>query len=132
MTEKIFLRKLVDKGARTKQYFLRGHNAWFALGFSLMNFTLIFYNLLFKNLFFVPNSIKSYSIFFVLFAAFYIPIATIFGFFDFRKGTFAAEQLLSKEISPIWKELFSRLQSLEHGNRAVLAMLEELQNNKKT
>ena len=92
-------RFIIDKGARGKQYFLRGHNSWFALGFSILNFTLIFNNLLVKNLDFVPDFLKSYATFFLIFLAIYVPLATIIGYLDFKKGTFAAEQKLSKELS---------------------------------
>ncbi|MHA2239174.1 MAG: hypothetical protein ACXAB2_12505, partial [Candidatus Hodarchaeales archaeon] len=70
-----------------RQYFLRGHSSWFALGFSLINFTLIFYNLLFVNLYFIPEIFKSFSIFFIIFACLYLPTASLLGYLDFKKGT---------------------------------------------
>ena len=122
------LRKMIDQGSRFKQYFLRGHNSWFALIFSLLNFTLIFYNLLFKNLFFIPEILKSYSIFFLIFGSLYFPLAAIIGWLDFKKGTFKAEQELSLEISPIWQELFKKLSNLEEANRVLLSELQRKQN----
>ena len=121
------LRKLIDRGARLKQYFLRGHNSWFALAFSLLNFTLIFYNLLFKNLFFIPEILKSYLIFFLIFGSMYFPLAAIIGWLDFKKGTFKAEQALTLEISPIWKEVFMKLNNLEKTNEILLSELQKMQ-----
>ncbi|MHA2244714.1 MAG: hypothetical protein ACXADY_07060 [Candidatus Hodarchaeales archaeon] len=121
------LRKLIDRSARLKQYFLRGHNAWFALGFSLLNFTLIFYNLLFKNLFFIPEILKSYTIFFLIFGSMYFPLAAILGWLDFKKGTYKAEQALTLEISPIWKEVFIKLNNLEKSNELLLSELQKIQ-----
>lgn len=114
------IRFTIDKGARLKQYFLRGHNAWFALAFSILNFTLIFNNLLVKNLDFVPDYLKSYATFFLVFGFFYFPTAALVGYLDFKKGTFAAEQNLTKEISPIWQEVFSRLEQIEKNQKKIL------------
>ena len=117
------VRLIIDKGARGKQYFLRGHYSWFALGFSILNFTLIFNNLLIKNLDFVPAALKSYATFFLIFGAIYFPLATIIGYLDFKKGTFAAEQRLSKELSPIWQEVFKRLEDIENNQIKILQNL---------
>ncbi|MHA2272882.1 MAG: hypothetical protein ACXACI_13535 [Candidatus Hodarchaeales archaeon] len=123
---KQMLRQFIDKGARLKQYFLRGHSQWFALLFSLIMFTLIVNNLLIKNLHFVPDELKSYTVFVTIFAIIYFPVATILGYLDFRKGTFAAEQILHQQMSPIWRDVFARLEKLEEGNEEVLAKLEKL------
>ena len=120
------LRKGIDQVARLKQYFLRAHNNWFALVFSLINFTLIFYNLLFKNLYFIPEILKSYSIFFILFGSLYFPVAIVLGFFDYKKGTYKAEQSLSRELSPIWQEVFKKLNKIEEVNQNLLSELEGL------
>jgi hypothetical protein len=121
------LRKWIDKGGRIRQYFLRGHSNWFALILSLINFTLIFYNLLFKNLFFVPDVLKSYSVFFIIFGVLYFPTAAIFGWLDFKKGTYKAEQALTMEISPIWNEVFQKLQNLEEANVILLSEMKKMQ-----
>ncbi|MHA1972125.1 MAG: hypothetical protein ACTSW1_03960 [Candidatus Hodarchaeales archaeon] len=120
------LRVIIDRGARIRQYFLRGHSNWFALAFSLINFTLIFYNLLFKNLFFIPDFLKSYLVFFVLFGMSYFPLAALFGYLDYKKGTYRAEQLLSREISPIWKEVFDRLEKIQAENEQILDEIKKM------
>ncbi|MHA2290700.1 MAG: hypothetical protein ACXACK_00905 [Candidatus Hodarchaeales archaeon] len=124
---KVILRKTVDRGARIKQYFLRGHNNWFALVFSLLNFTLIFYNLLFINLFFIPEILKSYSIFFLVFGSLYFPLAAVLGWLDFKKGTYRAEIALTREISPIWQEVFKKLDSLDEKNHLLLSEIQRLE-----
>jgi hypothetical protein len=117
------LRTLIDTGARVRQYFLRGHSNWFALIFSLINFTLIFYNLLFVKLYFIPEILKRFSIFFILFVIFYFPFAMSIGYLDYRKGTYRAEQELTKDLSPIWREVFSKLEILEKQNEELLEKL---------
>ncbi|MFX1507168.1 MAG: hypothetical protein ACFFDC_13895 [Promethearchaeota archaeon] len=124
---KKMLRKLIDRLARLKQYFLRGHNSWFALAFSLLNFTLIFYNLLFKNLFFIPEILKSYLIFFMIFSSIYFPLTIILGWLDFKKGTYKAEQALALEISPIWNQVFTKLTNLEKANEILISEIQKMQ-----
>ncbi len=119
------LRMIIDEGARLRQYFLRGHSNWFALVFSLINFTLIFYNLLFINLYFIPEVLKSFSIFFIIFISLYFPFATTVGYLDFRKGTYRAEQQLARDLSPIWRDLFSKLEHLEKQNQELLAVIQK-------
>lgn len=121
---KVYLRNLIDEGTKVRQYFLRGHNTWFALFFSLLNFTLIFYNLLFINLFFIPDELKSFSVFFSFFILLYFPTAAIIGWLDFRKGTYKAEQQLTKDLSPIWRDLFVKLDNIEKQNIDLLRKLE--------
>lgn len=127
MMNRVFLRKWIDRLSIIKQYFLRGHNAWFALFFSIINFTLIFYNLLFEKLFFIPAYLKSYLIFFIIFGILYFPLATIIGFLDFKKGTYSAEASLQKEVNPVTREIFARFAKLEQDNQKILELLDKLE-----
>ena len=125
MITKIFLRFWIDCLSIVKQYFLRGHNAWFALAFTLINFTIIFYQLFLVNLSFIPEYLKSYSIFVIVFGIIYFPLATIVGYLDFKKGTFSAEQNLQKQVSPVWREVFSRLAKIEEDNQKIIELLKK-------
>ncbi|MHA1236735.1 MAG: hypothetical protein ACTSQ9_03625 [Candidatus Hodarchaeales archaeon] len=124
------LRHIIDRGARLRQYFLRGHSSWFALAFSLMNFTLIFYNLLFVNLYFIPEIFKSFSIFFIIFCTLYLPFAMLIGYLDYKKGTYSAEQQLTKEVSPVWREVFEKFAVLEKQNQELLNALQTKRDGK--
>lgn len=119
------IRKIINKFSRIKQYFLRGHNSWFALAFSLMNFTLIFYNLLFEKMDFIPEEFKSYGLFIIVFGIIYFPLSSLIGYLDFKKGTFRSEQLLVKELSPIWKDIFDRLVKLESNDAEILRKIKK-------
>ena len=125
MKIKLFLRSWIDRFSVLKQYFLRGHNAWFALFFSIINFTLIFYNLLFEKLYFIPEIMKSYLVFFIVFGIIYFPISTLLGYLDFKKGTFSAEQNLQKTINPVWKDVFAQLNKIDQDNQKILQILAE-------
>ena len=116
---KMHLRKIIDKFSRIRQYFLRGHGQWFALFFNVINFTVITFYLLIQNLTIFPK-IRFYM-YFILFILTYFPIATFIGYLDYKKGTFAEEQRLVQQASPIWRELFFKLDRIEKN-------LEELKN----
>lgn len=131
MFSKTSLRKNIDKGSRLKQYFLRGHNAWFALVFSIMNFTLIFYDLLFIDLYFVPSWLKNYSTFLFVFGIIYFPLSSILGYLDFKKGTYAAEASMQKELNPVTKEMFQKLDKIESDNQKILELLDNIGKNSK-
>ena len=124
------LRMIIDKGARLRQYFLRGHSSWFALAFSLINFTLIFYNLFFVNLYFIPDILKSFSVFFIVFCILYLPFAMGIGYLDYKKGTYRAEQKLTKELSPVWRDVFTKFAILEEQNQQLLNALQAKRDEK--
>ena len=126
MVTKLFMRKSIDKFSITKQYFLRGHNSWISLFFSMTNFTIIFFKMLLENLSFVPEFLKSYLVFVIIFSLIYFPLSTIIGYLDFKKGTFSAEQTLQKEISPVWQELFFKIDRLEEENQKLLELVSTL------
>ena len=119
--------KVIDKISRYKQYFLRGHAGWFALTFSLIQFTVIVYELVLRNLFFLQDTpLNRYSFFLIGFVIIYLPVATIVGFLDFRRGTYRAEQELSKELSPIWREVFKEFREMKEENKRLHEKVDKL------
>lgn len=104
------LRKVLDTSGKYKMYFLRGHNSWFYFVFWLVNFTVIIYKLLLEDLS-LPEWM-SFPFFFSLFILIYIPLATIVGKLDYRKGTFRGEALLSLEVNPITQMLVANQESI--------------------
>ena len=72
---------------------------------------------------FIPNEYKSYFLFVLVFGLIYLPLSSIVGYLDLKKGTFKEEQLLTKELSPIWNEIFSKLKKLELNDAEILRKL---------
>ncbi len=107
------MRKGLNRFGRLRQYFLRGHGQWFALPLTMVNFTLIFYNLLLVDLYFIPDELKHFSVFFIVFIVSYVPSATLVGWMDLKKGTYRAEVDLLREIHPLEKEKLERLERVE-------------------
>lgn len=104
---------MMEQLGRYKQYFLRGHSQWFSLLLSLVNFTLIFYNFFFDKLSFIPDQLKSFPAFFVLFMFLYVPISSAVGLADLKRGTFKSENELMYQINPIWRDLKETLTRIE-------------------
>ena len=115
MTSKLKLLKMniLYTIGRMKVFFLRGHSSWFVLILQVVNFTLIFFNYLFITLGFIPEELKTYGLFFFVFLLFYIPICIIFGYLDMKRGSYSSEINVYKEYSPIWKDLFQKLDQIE-------------------
>ena len=97
--------------SRLRTYFLRGHSHWFAYVMSLLNFVTISFYLLIDNLTIVPDNFK-FRQYLLLFFIVYLPLAITVGYFDMTRGTYRVEQKMAKELSPIWKEVFEKLDSL--------------------
>lgn len=63
----------------------------------------------------------------MIFGSMYFPLAILLGWLDFKKGTYKAEQELTLEISPIWKEVFMKLTNLEKANEILISELQKMQ-----
>ncbi len=98
--------------SRFRTYFLRGHSNWFAYVMSFLNFVTISFYLLIENMTIVPESFR-FRHYVILFFVVYLPLASIVGYLDMTRGTYRVEQKMAKELSPIWNEVFSKLDLLE-------------------
>jgi hypothetical protein len=98
--------------SRLRIYFLRGHSYWFVYVMGLLNFVTISFYLLIENLTIVPDKFR-FRHYLILFFVFYIPLASIVGYLDMKKGTYRVEQQMAKELSPLWTEIFERLDKLK-------------------
>jgi len=118
-------RQGLDKLGRYRQYFVAGHSRWFQFIIGLTQFGLIFYNFLWIKLPFIPEIMKTELIFFPFWFGLYIPLATMFGYWDLRKGTFKAETNVSLEVNPIWQRLFRELGEIRTEVDEITMKLEE-------
>lgn len=116
--------------SRLRTYFLRGHSNWFAYGMSFLNFITISFYLLIENLTIVPNSFR-FRDYALLFFMTYIPLAIIVGYVDMKKGTYRVEQKMAMEMSPIWTEVFEKLESLTTNQSSLHQLITELKDHDK-
>lgn len=114
--------------SRLRTYFLRGHSNWFAYGMSFLNFITISFYLLIENLTMVPDSFR-FRDYALLFFITYIPLAIIVGFVDMKKGTYRVEQKMAMEMSPIWTEVFDKLETLNTNQSSLLQQIKDLKTN---
>ena len=54
---------------------------------------------------------------------FIIPLAIIIGYFDMKKGTYRVEQRMAKNLSPIWVEVFEKLDNLDTQQKEIMSKL---------
>jgi len=123
------LRRFLDKSGKYKMYFLRGHNSWFYFAFYIINFTVIIYKLLLEDLS-LPDWMN-FSYFFLLFVFLYIPISTIVGMLDYKKGTFRGEALLSLEVNPITQKMFENQELILKQQKELEDQLKKLLENER-
>ena len=119
----INFRSVLWKLSTLRTYFLRAHNNWFAYAFSLLNFITISFYLLIDNLTAIPDSFRLRHYVF-LFVVIYAPLAIIVGYFDLRKGTFRVEQKLARDLSPIWNEVFDKLNEIRKDQKEILHLMD--------
>ena len=118
------LRKSVNRLGRYRQYFVSGHSRWFVFIMGLSNFSLIFYNFMWINLDFVPDILKNEVVFLCLFFVIYLPLVTVFGFYDLTRGTYSAEINVALDVNPIWKRHFKEMQKIRKQNKKIIELLE--------
>ncbi|MDH5403256.1 MAG: hypothetical protein OEY49_12245 [Candidatus Heimdallarchaeota archaeon] len=110
--------------ART--YFIRGHSHWFSYLISLLNFITITFYLLIDELTIIPDEAKKFRYYLIFFILTYFPLATFIGYYDLKKGTFRVEQNITKEFSPLWKELFTILEDIKKEQIEIKLDIEKL------
>ncbi len=52
------------------------------------------------------------------------------GYLDYKKGTYSAEQQLTKELSPVWRDVFTKFALLEKQNQQLLNALQAKRDEK--
>jgi hypothetical protein len=89
-----------------------------------LNFITISFYLLIENLTVIPDSFRLRH-YILLFVVFYVPLAIIVGYFDLQKGIFCVEQKIAKELSPIWNEVFERLDEIKKDQLDILHRMDK-------
>jgi len=119
------LKKFLYRLSEARTYFLRGHSNWFVYPISLINFISITFYLLIDNLTIIPDDFKLLRYYVIFFFLTYIPSAIIVGYLDMTKGAYRVEQKMTRELSPIWKEVFDRLDNIEQRQEKILQVLQD-------
>jgi hypothetical protein len=114
---------ILYKLSEARTYFIRGHGQWLTYPISIINFISISFYLLIDNLTIIPEELKLLRYWIILFISTYFPLAIIIGYFDMKKGTYRVEQRMAKNLSPIWVEVFEKLDNLDNQQKEIMSKL---------
>lgn len=93
----------------------RGHSAWFAFALSFLNFVVLQYKLMIESVPFLHSMFSSLLLFAVTFAVLYVPIATLVGWKDYKKGFFPTETSVAALSSPWYRDMAKALIYISEG-----------------
>jgi len=96
-------------------YFRRGHSTYLAFLLSFANFIVIQYRLLFENVGIFRLIFASLTAFAVAFFLVYVPIATVIGWLDMKRGMLPVEGAIVGEVNPWVQDLFRALYLIADG-----------------
>jgi len=121
--------KFWDKLYRYRAYALRGHSSWFLyLVWAISNISII-YVLLGSQIPILYQLFPNIIFFGLIFSVIYIILATLLGYWDYTRGTFAQEVTIIFKNNPEWIELradVNELKSLKELIQKVIDKLEEV------
>jgi len=81
-------------------YFKNGHGHYLSFFLSFANFIVIQYKLLVETIPFLESLVKTLTFFSLLFLAIYIPVCTVIGWMDLKRGTGPVHATIQAQISP--------------------------------
>ena len=74
-------------------YFRRGHSVYLIFAISFLNFVVIQWRLLIEQIDFLESVFHHFYVFTILFFITYIPLATIIGWIDYKRGAVPLDQV---------------------------------------
>ena len=96
-------------------YFRRGHSVYLVFLMSFLNFIVIQYRLVVQNIPILYKTLPRLWIFTIVLLATYIPIATIIGWLDYKKGSVPTDRALGAKASPWVRDLAKALMLIADG-----------------
>jgi len=96
-------------------YFRQGHSVYLAFLMSFLNFIVIQYRLVVENIPILYKTLPRLWIFTIILLATYIPIATIIGWLDYKKGSVPTDSALGARASPWVRDLAKALMLIADG-----------------
>ena len=107
-------------------YFRRGHGIYLIFAISFLNFIVIQWRLLIEQITFLEAFFKHFYVFATLFFIFYIPVATIIGWIDFKRGSVPVDATVMAKASPWAQDLASAIILLAEGkNEEVVELMKK-------
>lgn len=88
-------------------YFRRGHGVYLIFAISFLNFVVIQWRLLIEHIDFLEAIFQHFYLFTILFFVGYIPLATIIGWIDYKRGAVPIDQTVATKVNPWAQDLLA-------------------------
>lgn len=96
-------------------YFRRGHGVYLIFAISFLNFIVIQWRLLIEEIELLQALFQNLYTFIILFFVTYIPLATIIGWIDYKRGAVPVDQTVSVKASPWHQDISQAIILLAEG-----------------
>ena len=107
-------------------YFRRGHNVYLIFAISFLNFVVIQWRLLIEEIDFLEAIFQHFYVFTILFVVTYIPLATIIGWVDYKRGAVPVDQKVLAIANPWIQDLAKAILLLAEGkNEEVIEIMKK-------
>jgi hypothetical protein len=107
-------------------YFRRGHSVYLIFAISFLNFIVIQWRLLIEKVEPLEALFQHFYIFTIIFFATYIPLATIIGWVDYKRGAVPVDQTVAAKVNPWVQDLAKAIQLLAEGkNEEVIKLMKK-------
>ncbi len=97
--------RLRERVLRYWTYFRRGHGTYLAFLLSFANFVAIQYRLVIENVKLLAAVFPRLTYFLLTFATIYVPVCTLIGWLDYKRGAVPIERALGEAVSPWNRDL---------------------------
>ena len=107
-------------------YFRRGHGVYLAFAMSFLNFVVIQWRLLIEQIESLEAIFQHFYVFTTLFFATYIPLATIIGWIDYKRGAVPVDATVAAKANPWFRDLAKAIVLLAEGkNEEVVELMKK-------
>ena len=106
-----------SKVLRGWTYFRRGHNVYMIFAISFLNFLVIQWRLLIEQIEVLEAIFRNLFVFTILFFVTYVPLSTLVGWIDYKRGAVPVDQMVAAEANPWVQDLAKAVLMLAEGKK---------------
>jgi len=96
-------------------YFRRGHSVYLTFAISFLNFIVIQWSLLIEQVATLQTLFQTFYVFATVFFLTYIPLATLIGWQDYKRGAVPVDATLQANANPYFRDLAKAILLLAEG-----------------
>ena len=109
------MRKMKNRTMRWWTYFRRGHSTYLVFVMSFINFVVIQYRLVIETMPTLSFLFPRLTYFLIIFLLIYLPVSTIIGWLDYKRGAVPTEAELGTKANPWAKDVSKSLSLMCEG-----------------